>query len=276
VLTDALTAAPLSSVSTEDLTRMRARLVTDLQSLTDEGDDVGRLRIGSYELATALRHPERCGEREAGFTPSPLRCRRAVGIAAVERCARRRASSPAAAVADVLDSSLEDVAAAKTHHGAPRPPWWAEWYSGLSAGGRAVLHAEAVTWATQLWCAVEWDHLERPPVVGGRDDWWECPGRPQLVLHGRADVRAWTGRRQALLLVGSGFPRVGWQKELAFPALVAALARGERSARTRVVGLWPSSGMVRICEVDEPALSEAAAAVVAAVGRYVEARGQAR
>jgi hypothetical protein len=39
----------------------------------------------------------------------------------------------------------------------------------------------------------------------------------------------------------------------------------------RVVGLWPASGLVRICEVDVAALSEAAAALVSAVGRWVEA-----
>ena len=87
-----------------------------------------------------------------------------------------------------------------------RPPWWAEWYCGLGPGGRAVVEAEAVTWATQLSTALQWERFERPPVIGGRDDWWACPGARRLTLKGRADVRAIVEGRQALLVVSGGVP----------------------------------------------------------------------
>ncbi len=88
------------------------------------------------------------------------------------------------------------------------------WYAGLAHGGRAVVAAEAVTWATQLLTAVEWTSLPGFPVIGGRDDWWQCPGASQLVLKGRVEVRSLVQRRWALLVVGTGRCQVDWRVEL--------------------------------------------------------------
>jgi hypothetical protein len=270
-LTEALLAPATCTVQASELQKLRALLLGELPRLVEELPQKERLQMGAYELAIARDHPERCALQRDGFVPSPARCRRAVGVAAVERCVRGRASTPHTAVAEVLNSGLEDLAAAARAQGGQLPPWWAQWYAGLALGGRATVQAEAVTWATQLWTALDWCRFGRPPVIGGRDDWWECPGRRLLVVRGRAEVRAWAGGRPVMLIVASGFPRIGWRAELAQRALVVALARGENPIPARVVGLWPSSGLVRICEVDAAALSEAAAAVVSAVGTWVDA-----
>jgi hypothetical protein len=270
-LTDALLEHATCGVPASDLQELRAQLLRELPPLVDELYPNERLQIGAYELTVARDHPERCAAQRDAFVPSPTRCKRAIGVAAVERCVRGRASAPSTAVAEVLESGVEDLSVAVRAQRARRPSWWAEWYAGLGPGGRATVHAEAVTWATQLWTALDWHRFERPPVVGGRDDWWDCPGRRQLVVRGRAEVRAWVGDRPAMLVVAAGFPRTGWRAELAHSALVVALARGERSMPARVVGLWPASGLVRICEVDTAALTEAATALVSAVTTWVDA-----
>jgi hypothetical protein len=134
-----------------------------------------------------------------------------------------------------------------------------------------MVEAEAVTWATQLWTALEWERLTQP-VVGGADDWWDCPGTRALTLRGRAEVRVRAGGRPVLLVVGSGLPPARWRGAIGYPALVAGLARGERSVPARVVGLWPASGQVRILDVDRGPLQETATAVMGAVATWVDAR----
>jgi len=270
-LTDALLEPVGCAVSSSDFQDLRGLLLRELPRLADELPPNQRLEIGTYELAVARDHPELCSTRSEAFSPSPVRCRRAIGVAAVERCVRGRSSAPSKAVSEVLAHGVEDLAVEVSEHGGARPPWWAEWYAGLPLGGKVLVQAEAVTWATQLWTALDWCRFVRPPVIGGRDDWWDCPGTRRLVVRGRAEVRAWAGTRPAMLVVATGFPGPCWRAELAHRALVIALARGERSMPARVVGLWPASGLVRICEVDVAALSEAAAALVSAVGRWVEA-----
>ena len=249
--------------------RLKETLAGDLVALVEELPPGQTLRLDEFRFGQARDHPDRLAVDDGPFVTSPARCRRAVGGAAVARCLRRRSGSPAAAVAEVLAAGVEDAG----DGGDPtaRPPWWAGWYRGLSAGGRAMVEAEAVTWATQLWTALEWERLAQP-VVGGADDWWDCPGTRSLTLKGRADVLVRTGGRPALLVVGSGVPPARWRAGLGFPALVAGLARGERGVPARVVGLWPASGQVRILPVDAQALAETAVAVTGAVATWVDAR----
>jgi hypothetical protein len=269
-LTDLLLAPSRCSLSSSALCAIRARLIDDIRCVSATSDPKEAIRIVARDLVVSGADPAITLRGETNFVASPVTCRRAIGLAAVARCVRGHSSSPHAAVTDVLESSLEDLATARDHEGAPRPPWWAEWCAGLSASGRAVVQAEAVTWATQLWTSVEWRRLPRLPVVGGRDDWWECPGPVPVVLQGRAEIRVWNPERQVLLVVGPGSPAKNWQTRLAFPALVTCLARGERSAPARVVGFWPSSGHVRSCEVGESIVAEAAEAAVAALRRIVD------
>ena len=57
------------------------------------------------------------------------------------------------------------------------------WIDGLSPAGRAAVGAEAVTWATRLWCALDWSSFASTPVVG-RDHWWDSPHSALLALRG--------------------------------------------------------------------------------------------
>ncbi|HVC70668.1 MAG TPA: hypothetical protein VNC61_10500 [Acidimicrobiales bacterium] len=274
-LTEALLTPDADAVGAEDVAALRDRLAGDLVALVEELPTGERLRLDGYRFDMAREHPERCRAVEGPFTPSPLVCRRAIGLNAMARCVRGWSPTPAAAVAEVLAAGVEDVA----DGGDPsstRPPWWAGWYRSLPAGGRAMVEAEAVTWATQVWTALEWDRFAPAPIVGGGDDWWDCPGTRRLTLRGRADVRVRGDGPPALLVVGSGLPPSDWRSALGFPALVSALARGGSSAPCRVVGLWPASGQVRILPVDAAALSETAGAVVAAVATWVDGRLEAQ
>jgi hypothetical protein len=268
-LTDALMAPPGGSVRAGELGRLKETLAGDLAALVEELPPGEKLRLDEFRFGQAREHPDRLAVDEGPFVASPARCRRAIGAGAVARCLRRRSGSPATAVAEVLAAGVADAG----DGGDPtaRPPWWAGWYGGLAAGGQAMVEAEAVTWATQLWTALEWDRLGQP-MVGGGDDWWDCPGTRSLTLKGRADVRVRTEGRPALLVLGSGVPPSGWQAGLGFPALVAAMARGEKAVPARVVGLWPASGQVRILPVDAGTLGETATAVIGAVATWVDAR----
>jgi hypothetical protein len=272
-LTDALVAPPLPGSGGAELGLLREKLAGDLSALVAELPEGEKLRLDDFRFGLAREHPDRLGVVDGAFVPSPAACRRALGLGAVARCLRGRASSPGAAVAEVLAAGAEDA----DEGGDPgaRPPWWAAWYRDLSAGGRAMVEAEAVTWATQLWTALEWERLDRAQVGGG-DDWWDCPGTRVLTLRGRADVRVRADGRPALLVVRTGVPAPDWRGTLGFPALVASLARGERSVPVRVVGLWPACGQVRILPVDGDTLAETATAVIGAVATWVDARLEAR
>jgi len=274
-LTEALVAPAAGELAPGALDRLRTDLVRDLAALAGDLPEGERLILDAHRLRIATNDPERCAEGE-GFVPSPRTTRRAVGVVALGRWVRGGATAPSTAVADVLAAAVEDLAAAADPAlaGVIRPPWWAEWYAGLGPGGRAVVAAEAVTWATQLATALRWERFDRAPIVGGRDDWWPCPGARQLTLRGRAEVRAplaSAGGRQALLVAGSGVPGPGWRTDLGFPALVGALVRGERGVPVRVVGTWPACGQFRVLEVDAGALAEAARVTVAATATWVDA-----
>ena len=117
------------------------------------------------------------------------------------------------------------------------------WVDGLPPAGRAAVGAEAVTWATRLWCALDWSAFPAPPAVG-RDHWWDSPHSALLALRGRADVRT----VHAHLVVLSGPRRDSVRAELALVTLVEALRlRGDGRAgpRGRVVARFRPPGAGR-------------------------------
>jgi len=267
-LTSELLAEGGPVVSEAVIVDLRRSLPPRLVELVAELPSGVRLTLDSYHLKMALQQPETCGQDEDGFLISPRVCRRAIGLAAVQRCVRGHCPAPAAAVDSVLAESTDGVGP----DGDPgRPPWWAQWYGSLSAGGRAVVAAEAVMWATQLWTAFDWNRIAPLPVIGGRDDWWDCPGAKELTFKGRVEVRAFaTDRRPVMAVVQGGAPGAGWLPMMGFPALVAGLIRGPGAVPSRVVGLWPASGQVRILPVDEAVITETAQAVTSAAEVWVE------
>jgi len=271
VVTDALLAPTTAALPAGALGDLRAGLVRDLSAIVAELPRGEKLVLDDYHLRIGVSDPERCARPDA-FVPSPRMTRRAIGVAAVARCLSGRSQGPASAVSEILAAAVaDDTAAGGGAHEVPRAPWWAPWYCRLGPGGRGVVEAEAVTWASQLWTALSWERLGPAPVVGGRDDWWACPGARQLALRGRADVRLPAGGRPALLVVAGGAPSAAWRIELGFPALVGALVRGERAVPGRVVGTWPSCGQWRVLDVDAGGLEDSARAVVSATGTWVDA-----
>ncbi len=141
-------------------------------------------------------------------------------------------------------------------------PWVSpldRWLAGLPPAGRAAVAAQAVTWATRLWCALDWAAFPSPPVIG-RDRWWDSPHSALLALRGRADVRT----ERAHLVVLSGPRRDSARAELALVTLVEALRGRGGDPPGRVVGWWPDSGHLVQVE-SEPAVLTLAAEAVALV-----------
>lgn len=272
-LTDELL-GPVPAVDGTELLALRQRLLAAMAPLSAELPPGNRLVLDAFRFRRVLRRPETLAAGDEPFRHSPSACRRAVGLTAVERCVRRRAAGPSQAVAQVLAEGAEDAASGAADGAADgqpgRPPWWASWYAGLPAGARAVVAAEATTWATQLWTSLEWRRLPAPVVVGGHDDWWDLPGR-RISLKGRADLRLRLDGRSLLVVVGGGAPDGASRSELMFAALVCALVGAARSAPGRVVGLWPAAGQVRMLPVEAHVLEAAADEAVSVAATWIDA-----
>jgi hypothetical protein len=263
-----LEAPPEGEIAAADLAGLVDDLSRALQGLAGELPAEERLVVDAFMVRTARRHPDRLASTGDGFVANPRTCRRAIGIVAAARCARGLAPGPQTAVAEVLAAALETDGA-----GAVAPsPWWAPWYRTLTPGGRAVVAAEATTWATQMLTVLDWRALDAAVAIGGRDDWWQCPGPRSVALRGRAEARLLVGRRPVLFVMGAGSCGEDWRPQLAFPALVSALGRAAPAAPCRVVGVWPQSGQVRVMAVDAGVLRGAADIVVAAAATWVDAR----
>ena len=271
-VTDLLLSPLGACVHDSAVTVIRSRLLRDFPRVAQGLRTGVELHLGSYLLRSALGRPDRCSETE--FIPNPLNCRRAIGLAGLARSIKNHGLPPAAAVANLLTDTLVDVEAGG--HNGSRLAWWARWYSKQEPAVRAVVQAEATTWATEMYGTIDWSRFGRRTVVGGPDDWWRCPTARHVALQGRAEIRTWVGGRQVQLVVSSGYPTVSWRAELAFPALVAALGRGIRATPARVVGLWPDTGQVRVLPIDLSTLNDAAEGVTHAVGVIAAIRSAGR
>jgi hypothetical protein len=124
--------------------------------------------------------------------------------------------------------------------------------------------AEAVTWTTRLWCALDWRALGAGVVIG-RDRWWDSPHSALLAVRSRAEVRSGFGS----LVVLTGPRRASIRAELSLVTLVESLRNAAGARPGRVVGWWPDSGhWVRL--EPEPAVltlaTEAVAQVLAGSG----------
>lgn len=212
----------------------------------------GPFRVTDHDVRVALG----TGAVEADDVPfawSARTARRTIGLAAVRSLLAGEARTPHDAVrARLADSDREVRDGGRTVSQLDR------WVAALPDAGRSAVAAEAITWATRLWCALDWPALGLPLVVG-RDHWWDSPHSALLALRGRADVRT----RVAHLVVLSGPRRESVRAELALVALVEALrARADAEpAPARVVGWWPDSGHIVRLEPHPSVLALAADAV---------------
>ncbi len=197
----------------------------------------GPFRITEHDVRLALCHDTVAPGTEEAFAWTARTARRALALAAIRHLLGGRSRSPLEAVRARIAESARWV-----HDGTACASQLDRWVAGLTKPGRAALEAETVTWATRLWCALDWAAFDPPPVIG-RDRWWDSPHSSLLALRGRADVRT----AGAHLVVLSGPRRESVRSELALVALVEALRSRSPVPPGRVVGWWPESGhLVRL------------------------------
>lgn len=276
--------------------RIRARLVERIAAVMEVGavmDDRPPgvpVEVTLPGIRRVRTRPETAGLPGAPFAWKPEFVRRSLGLAAVRACVEGRFRGPAAAVGPLAEAAVDEwrLTGCRTYH-------WEPWFAGLGPGGRGVVLAEAVTWATPLWAAFDWSASDRSPagprsVVFGADDRWTCPAPCAVRLKGRSEVRVSLGgpvRRDGsagpggpsspvsvsgLVSVSGGFPGDGWEEELGYLALVAGLRPADRPVPARVLGLWPEAGERRIVETDEDVLVRAVDLVVDTVAAVVGGR----
>jgi len=264
--TAGLLALPAHDFDDEVTVRLEARLEAGIADAVAGLTSGGAIEVGLAMLRWARYQPERLGLPDEPFTWKPAFVRRSLGLELVRVCAERTFPGPAAAVESVADRAVDEWrrTGCRTFH-------WEPWLAGLGTGARAVVLADAVTWATPVWATFDWPSLAGSAVLGGPYDRWSGP--ESVVLRGRSEARIGlpTGR-PTLLSVASGGPGDGWRSEMAFMALVAVLAAPGRPAPARVVGLWPDAGYRLAVEIDEAALFDAVDCVIDAVAVTAEVR----
>jgi len=254
-----LLVAPLAGVDTPSWRGALADAKAMLARLAVRRAGSGPFRVTDHEVRAALSGD---ATGDAGWTPfawSARTARRPLGLAAVRLLVAGGARSPVEAVRARLAES-----AAWVRNGNPCASQLDRWVAGLSDAGRSAVSAEAVTWTTRLWCALDWAALGPAPAIG-RDRWWDSPHSALLALRGRAEVRT----ERANLVVLSGPRRETVRAELALVTLVDSLRSRDGTLPGRVVGWWPDSG--RLVRVEpEPAVltlgAEAVAQVLAGSG----------
>jgi hypothetical protein len=257
--------------------RIRHRVVDGVAREVERLPEGEHLVITLPMLRRALARPDLVLGPSDPFAWQPKFVRRSLGLAIVDGCAEGRFRHPAEAAGPIAGEAIEEWG---------RTGWkafyWEPWFAGLEPAARAVVLAEAVSWATALWTSLDWNLFGHRRRVGGPDDQWVIPGPRTVRLKDRRELAVATARPgadtspqepgpQALVSVSAGTPTPTWSEELAFLAVVA-LRADSRPLPARVVGLWPDAGTHRIVEVDEPAMERAVDRLLAVVATLVEAR----
>jgi hypothetical protein len=223
------------------------------------------LRLTDHDVRTALAPRERVAAT-LPFAWSAHTVRRALGLTAVRSLVAGEARAPADGV---RAASARAIRAAREGERPASP--MDRWLAGLPAAGLAAVQAEAVTWATRLWCALDWSAFEEPPIIG-RDRWWDSPHSSFLAVRSRAEVRSFgldgAGRPFSVHLVVLGGPRRSTiRSELSVVAMLEALQAPRSLPPGRIVGWWPDSGHLASVEVDHVALEAGVAAVARTLAR---------
>jgi hypothetical protein len=222
-------------------------------------------RLTDHHVRVALAGDEQASAA-IPFAWSPRTARRALGLAAVRAVVGGEARSPVdgtrRAVSDALRSVREGERSAVSMD---------RWLAGLPAAGLAAVEADAVTWATRLWCALEWTAFEDDPPIG-RDHWWNSPHSSLLALRSRAEVRSVVHDNEGHpfsvhLVVLGGRRRDTVRSELSVVAMVEALQAPRSLPPGRIVGWWPDSGHQVIVDVDRTSVAEGVPIVARTLAR---------
>jgi hypothetical protein len=223
------------------------------------------LRLTDHEVRVALAAPDH-GAPPTPFAWSARTARRALGLAALRALVAGQARTPTEGVRLTLAQALQAVQA-----GDRTPSPMDRWLAGLPKAGLALVQAEAVTWATRVWCALDWSSFGEPPVIG-RDHWWNSPHSSLLAIRSRAEVRSVAPNRlgnpfSVHLVVLGGPRRPTIRSELSVVAMVEALHAPRSLPPGRIVGWWPDSGHVVKVEIDRAVLETGLSAVAQTLGR---------
>jgi hypothetical protein len=280
-LTLDLLAPPIAHVSDDERAMVRDRLISGIAPVADRLAAGTQVQITLALLRRARSDPEALAHPEEPFAWKPAFVRRSLGLAMVNACLDGRYRTLAEAAGPVAAEAVSEWRQTgwRTFH-------WEPWMAGLPAGARAVVLADAVTWATALWTSFDWSAFPGRPRVGGVDDQWICPAVRSVRLKSRAELRVPLGRPLvrsssgsdpapspvALVSMAGGTPHETWPDELAFLALVAGLRSPTRPVPARVVGAWPDAGTYRTVEIDLAALTRAADRVITTVSALADAR----
>jgi hypothetical protein len=254
-LMDALT-APVAAVNAAAWRSSLEEAKSTLAGLAVRRAGAVRFRVTDHEVRTAFGSEAADPAHAEPFAWSARNARRSIGVAAVRLLLAGGARSPQEAVRCRMAESSRWV-----RDGNSCASQLDRWVDALPPAGRAAVGAEAVTWATRLWCALDWSALTAAPAVG-RDHWWDSPHSALLALRGRADVRT----AHAHLVVLSGPRRRSVRAELALVTLVESLRLRADDVPGRVVGWWPDSGHLVRVEPEPPVLALGTEGVELALG----------
>ena len=270
-LTDVLTAPAPLLVSRDEFGELRRDFEDELGTAARSLRAGERIRVDAYHLRNSVSGNV---DRESPFRWTPWTARRPIGVECVRACLVNARLTPPQAGHDVIARLIRR---ADDERG--RPGSLAEWLAGLAVGGRAVVQAEAVAWATQLLTALDWSKLSAPIVGGDRSV--VLPSSSQVLLRGRIDVRTRVVSPQppndndarrtldvapaVLFAMMTGRPSPTARTELGLSALTVALDGRHGDVPLRVVGWWPQCGRALIVPVDLALLDHTCQAAVATV-----------
>jgi hypothetical protein len=222
------------------------------------------MRLTDHHLRTSLSPLPTV---ESPFTWSAVTARRGLGLAAMRLLVSGDVRTPTDGVRAAMAQAL------RVHRGQRPTSSMDGWLAGLGPPARAAVAAEAVTWATRLWTALDWGALQAPII--GQDRWWDSPHSSMLALRSRAEVRVSLPDEEGaplgvhLVLLG-GPRRASVRDELSVVALVEALRAPQAPPPGRVVGWWADSGRLVRVDVDGAVLQRGADVVAHVLGGGLE------
>ncbi len=257
-------ATTLTAEGRSSVLEAAAGLPGALADIAAPGSSSPSLRITDHQVRLALGPADLA--MATPFTWSARSARRALGLRAVQALVARKAHAPVdgarIAIADAIASARDGDQLASP---------MGRWLATLPAAGITAVHADAATWATRLWCALDWEAFIEPPVIG-RDRWWDSPHSALLAIRSRAEVRSVVTDEEGSafsvhLVVLSGPRRPTIKSELSVLAMVEAMQALNSLPPGRIVGWWPDSGHLVKVEVDEAALAAGVAAIARTLAR---------
>ncbi|MGO8862422.1 MAG: hypothetical protein ACLQRH_16910 [Acidimicrobiales bacterium] len=225
------------------------RVLADLAASRSAGRS---LHLTDHDVRTALA-PSAGRAPSTPFAWSARTARRGLGLAALRFLVAGEARTPTEGTQSAIAGAIRSV-----REGNRPTSTMDRWLAGLPGAGLAVVQAEAVTWATHLWSALDWSAFARAPVIG-RDHWWNSPHSPLLGIRSRAEVRSVSIDAGEVpfsvhLVVLGGSRRPTVRAELSVVAMVEALHAPRSLPPGRIVGWWPDSGHIVTVEVDRATL----------------------